>query len=176
MTFGPGANQCGDTFRRGSDGQCNGCGRGEGYHHSSSNFCYVSTFRRGSDGMCSGCGKSAERFHPTICGTEYCYGYIGVWCCKCVKQRNPSWNFDARACVACKNRQQAPAQGGFGFGQAPAQGGFGGSGFGQAPAQGGFGGGGFGQTPFCVSTFGAQPAAPRSRNEHCIMGRLWRQL
>ena len=31
------------TFSRGSDGKCTGCGKAEGDHHGNSKYCYVST-------------------------------------------------------------------------------------------------------------------------------------
>jgi hypothetical protein len=120
MTFGPGTNQCGwGRFRRGSDGQCTVCGKAEGDHYGSSKFCYDLdpffrlTFRRGSDGQCFGCVK-AEGDHYDG-SSKFCYrgAFEGALaeslrlcgCCKCAKQRNPGWNFDGLACVACKNRQ-----------------------------------------------------------------------
>ena len=79
-------------FREGSDGQCTGCGKAEGDHRK---ITTDSDEERARDKEC-----------PIYCSHKYCYYDSETTCCKCVKQRHPSWSFDGLACVACKNRQR----------------------------------------------------------------------
>ena len=64
------------------------------------------------DSCCQGCGVTHCPPVLGISGARQCSGslwwFIGGWerCCKCCKQRVPSWNFEGLACFACKNRQR----------------------------------------------------------------------